>query len=104
MTSEGLGEMFEGDSADMCTGKFPLMLMGGRAEGLAFADPGLRPPSARAEYSHPSHPSFNLKNLLKSEKSYDIEIKVEERLKSHSFYLKSKPHYIFPLVIITQCF
>ena len=31
MTSEGLGEMFEGDSADMCARKFPLMLMGGRA-------------------------------------------------------------------------
>ena len=28
MTSEGLGEMFEGDSADMCAGKFPLMSMG----------------------------------------------------------------------------
>jgi hypothetical protein len=28
MTSEGLGEMFEGDSADMCAGKFPLMLVG----------------------------------------------------------------------------
>ena len=24
MTSEGLGEMFEGDSADTCAGKFPL--------------------------------------------------------------------------------
>ena len=34
MTSEGLGEMFEGDSADMSAEKFPLMLMGGRAEGL----------------------------------------------------------------------
>ena len=33
MTSEGLGEMFEGDSADTCAGKFP----GGRAEGLACA-------------------------------------------------------------------
>jgi hypothetical protein len=40
MTLEGLGEMFEGGSADMCAGKFPLVLMGGRAEGLAFADPG----------------------------------------------------------------
>ena len=29
MTSEGLGEMFEGDSADTCAGKFPLTLMGG---------------------------------------------------------------------------
>ena len=27
MTSEGLGEMFEGDSADTCAGKFPLMSM-----------------------------------------------------------------------------
>ena len=31
MTSEGLGEMFDGDSADMCAGKFPLVSMGGRA-------------------------------------------------------------------------
>ena len=29
MTSEGLGEMFEGDSADTCAGKFPLVSMGG---------------------------------------------------------------------------
>ena len=44
MTSEGLGEMFEGDSADMCARKFPLVLMGGGAEGLACADPGARTP------------------------------------------------------------
>ena len=44
MTSEGLGEMFEGDSADTCAGKFPLVFMGGRAEGLACADPGARSP------------------------------------------------------------
>ena len=44
MTSEGLGEMFEGDSADMCAGKFPLVSMWGRAEGLACADPGARTP------------------------------------------------------------
>ena len=44
MTSEWLREMFEGDSADMCTGKFPLMSMGGRAEGLACVDPGARTP------------------------------------------------------------
>ena len=42
MTSEGLGEMFEGDYADICAGKFPLVSMGGRAEGLACADPGAR--------------------------------------------------------------
>ena len=28
MTSEGLGEMFEGDSADTCVRKFPLVSMG----------------------------------------------------------------------------
>ena len=44
MTSEGLGEMFEGDSADTCAGKFPLVSMGGRAEGLACADPGALTP------------------------------------------------------------
>ena len=37
-TSEGLGETFEGDSADMCAGKFPLMSMGGRADRQACAD------------------------------------------------------------------
>jgi hypothetical protein len=36
--------MFEGDSADTCTGKFPLMSMEGRAEGLACADPEARTP------------------------------------------------------------
>ena len=44
MTSEGLGEMFEGDSADMCDRKFPLVSMGGRAEGLVCADQGARTP------------------------------------------------------------
>jgi hypothetical protein len=34
--------MFEGDSADTGAGKFPLVSMGGRAEGLACADPGAR--------------------------------------------------------------
>ena len=44
MTSEGLGEMFEGDSADTCAGKFPLVSLGGREEGLTCADPGARTP------------------------------------------------------------
>ena len=42
MTSEVLGEMFEGDYTDMCAGKFPLVSMGCGAEGLACADPGAR--------------------------------------------------------------
>ena len=44
MTSDGLGEMFEGDSADKGAEKFPLVSMGGRAEGLACADPGASTP------------------------------------------------------------
>ena len=44
MTSEGSGEMFEGDAADMCGGKFLLISMGGQVEGLVCADPGARTP------------------------------------------------------------
>ena len=36
--------MFEDHSADTHAGKFPIVLMGGRAEGLACADPGARTP------------------------------------------------------------
>jgi hypothetical protein len=36
--------MFEGDSADTCAETFPLVSMGGQAEGLACADPGARTP------------------------------------------------------------
>ena len=49
MTSEGLGEMFEGDSADTCARKFLFMLMGGRANGPACADGERGPPLAKAE-------------------------------------------------------
>ena len=44
MTPRGLGELLKGDSADMCAGKFPLVSMGGRAEGLACIDRGARTP------------------------------------------------------------
>ena len=37
-------ELFEGHSADTGAEKFPLVPMGGRAEGLACADPGARTP------------------------------------------------------------
>ena len=50
MTSEGLGEMFEGDSADTRAGKIPLVPMGGRAEGPACVELGVRTPSALAEF------------------------------------------------------
>ena len=44
MIFEGLGEMFVGDSADTCGGKFPLVLMGASLPGLACADPEERIP------------------------------------------------------------
>ena len=49
MISEGLGEVFKGDSADTCAGNFLLVSMGGRANGQACADGEWGPPSARAE-------------------------------------------------------
>ena len=36
MTSEGWGEMFEGDSANMCAVKFPLVSMGGLGQCPKF--------------------------------------------------------------------
>jgi hypothetical protein len=44
VTLEGLGEMFEGYSSEMCARKCPLLSMGGRAEGHACTDPGARIP------------------------------------------------------------
>jgi hypothetical protein len=49
MTSEGLGEQFEGLSADTCAGKFPLVLMGGERR-VSHAQTWERgPPSTLAE-------------------------------------------------------
>ena len=48
--------MFGGDSADMCAKKIPLVSMGGRAEGLACADPGARTPiGTSGNFSTDSH-------------------------------------------------
>ena len=47
--SEGLGEMFEGDSADMCAGKFPLMSMGAERRVSCAQTREREPPSALAE-------------------------------------------------------
>ena len=44
MTSERLGEMFKGDSADTCAEKFPLISMGGRADQSGVRRWGARTP------------------------------------------------------------
>ena len=49
MTSERLGEVFEGDAEDMCGGKFPLVSMGGGGNGQACADGERGPPSGNLD-------------------------------------------------------
>jgi hypothetical protein len=49
MTSEGLGEMFKGDFADMCAQISTCVNGGCSAKVLVCADPGGRTPSALAE-------------------------------------------------------
>jgi hypothetical protein len=49
--------VFEGDSADTCARKFPLVSMGGRANGQACADGERGPPSARAKF-------FDIRNIF----------------------------------------
>ena len=49
MTSEGLGEVFEGDYADMCAGKFPLVSMGAERRVSRVQTRERGPPSALAE-------------------------------------------------------
>jgi hypothetical protein len=68
MTSGGLGEMFEGDSADMCAGKFPIASMRGRAEGLACADTGARTPIGAIGNlpNNEGHLPFSIKHRISS--------------------------------------
>ena len=49
MTSEVLGEMFKGDSAELQAKQIPLVSMGDRVEGLACTDWGSRTPLAPLE-------------------------------------------------------
>ena len=69
MTSEGLGGMFEGDSADTCGGKFPLVPMGGRVQGLACLDPEARTPIGASrnlkDLNYPNEHTNFLKNKTK---------------------------------------
>ena len=78
MTSEGLGEMFEGDSADTFAGKFPLVSMRGRAGDLACADPGARTPiGASGNFPY----SFYIFILYKSLKYWPIYLKTKGKFK-----------------------
>ena len=69
MTSEGLGEVFKGDSADRCAGKFPLVSLGGRANGHACKDCEGGPPLARAEILDLYSKNWTKTGLVTSKKS-----------------------------------
>ena len=64
MTYEGLGEMFEGDFADKYADKFPLNLMGGKADPSSLHRPGVR---------NPIFPSGNL--ILKCQNNKNGQVK-----------------------------
>ena len=49
MTSKGLVEIFEGDSADTFAGTFPLMSMGGPSRGSSLRRPGSEDPHLREQ-------------------------------------------------------
>ena len=88
MTSEGLGEMFEGNSADTCVGNFSLMSMGGRAEGLACATPVARTPIGV---------SLNFSCLVVMMVSLDLKVLsviMPTSLTSPAKYIKEDPHKV----------
>ena len=66
MTSKGLGEMFEGDSADMCAGKFMLVLMGAERRVSRAQTRERGPPSALAELHIFSHVGYITTPLIKN--------------------------------------
>ena len=75
MSSEVLGEMFEVYSADTCARKFPLVSMGGQAEGLVCANPELGLSSALAEIlKYFSFKGCSKKNLTDQKKLIEIFI------------------------------
>ena len=90
MTSERLGEMFKGDSADTCAGKFPLTSMGGRAEGLACADPGARTPIGTSG-NFPARVSAELPSNISPNPS-EVISKVSEVYDNFSIFVT--PQYV----------
>jgi hypothetical protein len=52
MTSKRLGEMFKGDSADMCARKFPLVSVGGESGHVKRAQTGREDPHLREQNYH----------------------------------------------------
>ena len=82
MTSEGLGEMFEGDPADICAGKCSQVSMGGRANELACADLGARIPiGASGNCSTPTHKALNLPHSRRFLPYLNLSFKATQKFK-----------------------
>ena len=76
MTSKRLGEMFKGDSADMCAGKFPLVLMGGPADTSSVRRRGARTPIGASGNSAMLSSAFTkLEEKLKRRNGRSLAIK-----------------------------
>ena len=63
MTSEGLGEMFEGDSADTFTGKFSASFDGGPSGGSPLRRPGSEDPHRRERKFRQIKTSFQFRQI-----------------------------------------
>ena len=63
MTSKGFGEMFEGDSADTCVGKFPLISMGPERR-VSRAQTRKRGPLSERKFCNYYHRGFVVDVLL----------------------------------------
>jgi hypothetical protein len=89
MTSEGLGEMFEGDSADMHAGKFPLVSMGGPSGGSRVRRRGSEALAEMFRYSFCLRDSSgdNADNILSTYFYFYFDLKKKSYTEIHSVLL-----------------
>ena len=96
--------MFECDFADMCADKFPLVSMGGRAEGPACADPVARTPICASEnfpllffsswcYQHEGTVHIVLDNYMENFKRKVEENQLEMAAKNLRGYMRTSQEY-----------
>ena len=98
MTSERLGGMFEGDSAETCGIKFPLISMGGQAEGLVCADLVARTPigvSRNLKTFQAILKKLNLPVLFRSIMSIELSEMNNKQIPFHPGSIKSKDRKTF---------
>ena len=99
MTSEGLGEMFEGDSADMCAKKILLVSLGGRADGLACADPGARTPIGASVNFNKCRLSISvIQDYISNDKTLDLFLRFHSIMTSPPHLKKTEFSHVLPVL------